>query len=126
MGGRLDHTMAMLQLMADAALRGESCTAVDAVNTVTILTPGRYTLPAEEHTLLSLLSFSDMVWGITLTGTRWPLKDAELTQRYPLGISNRITAPCAELSFTDGLLMLCRSVNRTWHEDDQAPTANAR
>ena len=121
LGGRLDHTLAMLQLMADCAMRGEECMAVDAVNTVTILTPGTHILPRQEGTLLSLLSFSDRVTGVTLTGTEWPLEDGVLTQRYPLGISNRITAPEAWLSFTEGLLLVDRSVNGTWCKNTEPP-----
>ena len=116
-GGRLDHTLAMLQLMADCALRGEQCTAIDAVNTVTVLAPGRYALAGEDGRLLSLLSFGERVTGVTLRGAEWQLERADLTQRFPLGISNRVTAEAAELSFDTGLLCVCRSVNETWMSD---------
>lgn len=114
MGGRIDHTMAMLQLMADCALQGEICTAIDGINTVTILAPGTHVLPAREGHLLSLLSFSDQVTDICLSGTEWPLEHAVLSQRFPLGISNRITSTHAVLSFSSGLLLVCYARNSTW------------
>ena len=113
LGGRVDHTLACLQLMADGALRGESFRAVDALNDLTILTPGTYTLPRREGRLLSLLAFSEQVEGITLQGTEWPLTDATLTQRYPLGISNVITGRQAALSFRTGLLLLDEVINQS-------------
>ena len=41
-----------------------------------------------------------------MQGVEYPLQDAELTSRYPLGVSNEWTAPRAELSFTAGALTL--------------------
>ena len=116
LGGRLDHTVACLQLMADYAARGCEVEALDAMNAVRVLAPGRYRLSRREGCLLSLLAFSDAVRGIDLRGTEWELEDAELTSRYPLGISNVILGEAAELSFQEGLLLVCYAVNRTWHE----------
>lgn len=113
LGGRMDHTLATLQCMADSAVRGECCWAVDETNRVTILAPGEYTLPRLDGRLLSLLAFSDQVTDVVLTGTQWPLDGAALTQRKPLGISNIIIEDQARLSFSSGLLMVCYAHNDT-------------
>lgn len=113
LGGRVDHTMAALQCMAEGACRGEEHWAVDAMNRVTILTPGEHRLPKIDGMLLSLLAFGGDVRGVTLQGTKWPLKDAVLTATYPLGVSNVITAEAAQLRFTEGQLMVCYARNIT-------------
>jgi len=113
LGGRLDHTLAALQLMADRAAQGDEVWALDGMNRVTVLAPGKYVLPKRGDLLLSLLAFSQEVRGVTLTGTRWELHDAVLNQRIPLGVSNAIIADEARLSFTDGLLFVGYAENKT-------------
>lgn len=106
LGGRLDHTISNMQCLHDCALRGETAWMLDGQNRVTVLLPGRYTLPRREGCKLSLLAFSAEVTGVTLLGTEWTLHDATLSSRYPLGVSNEIKAEKAELSFAEGVMYL--------------------
>lgn len=108
-GGRFDHTLAALQCVADCAMRGERVWMCDAYNRVTILAPGSYRFSAVPRRKLSLLAYTPRVAGVYLTGTVWPLQNAELTHEYPLGCSNEWAAGEAALSFTEGLLILCIS-----------------
>lgn len=105
LGGRLDHTISNLQCLYDCALRGENVWMCDETNWVTIRLPGRHTLPRMEGRKLSLLAYTPEVTGVTLRGTEWELTDATLTNRYPMGVSNEITAQWAELTFETGALM---------------------
>lgn len=105
-GGRIDHTLSNLQCLYDCALRGESAWMCDAQNRMTVLTPGRYTLPRLPGRKLSLLAYTDTAKGVCLTGTLWPLSNAVLTSRYPIGCSNEITAGEAELSFAAGAIIV--------------------
>ena len=109
LGGRLDHTISNLQCLYDCALRGEDAWMCDGPNLVSVLLPGKYTLPRMEGYKFSLLSYTPEVTGLTLHGTEWELDDATLTNRYPLGVSNEIVAPWAEFSFADGVLMVLYS-----------------
>lgn len=108
-GGRLDHTLAAVQCLADCALRGEEAWMADAGTRMTVLAPGAYTLHPLGERKLSLLAFTEEVTGVCLSGTEWPLEDAVLTNRYPLGISNEFRGDAAQLSFAAGLLMVCLS-----------------
>jgi len=109
MGGRFDHTMSNLQCLYDCALRGEEAWMCDAQNRVTILLPGRHRLSGISGRKLSLLAFTPEVKGVCLKGTLWPLEQATLTNRYPLGCSNEIIAAEADLSFQSGALMVIDS-----------------
>lgn len=104
LGGRLDHTLANLQLAADCALRGESLWLCDARNRASVLAPGAYVLPRMPGRYLSLMAYTEEVRGVTLTGARWPLDGAALLSRRALGVSNEWTAEEARLSFAEGLL----------------------
>ena len=57
-GGRLDHTLSNLQLLYDAALRGEEAVLLGGYNQVRVLLPGRYDLPRQRGWKLSLLAYS--------------------------------------------------------------------
>lgn len=108
-GGRFDHTLAAMQCAADCALRGEQLWLCDHWNRVTVLAPGRYRIPAQMERKLSLLAYTPRVTGVNLTGTVWPLDQAELRHDYPLGCSNEWAGDEAVLSFAEGLLVLCIS-----------------
>ena len=109
LGGRLDHTISNLQCLYDCALRGEDAWMCDEQNRVTVLTPGKYSLPKMDGCKFSLLSYSEKVKGLTLRGTEWELTDAELSNRYPLGVSNEILNAWAEFSFDEGALLVLYS-----------------
>ncbi len=109
LGGRLDHTISNLQCLYDCALRGEDAWMCDGQNMVTVLLPGRYTFPRREGCKFSLLSYTPQVKGVKLRGTVWELTDAELSNRYPLGVSNEIAGERAELSFEEGALIVLYS-----------------
>lgn len=105
-GGRLDHTISNLQCLYDCALRGEEAWMCDDDNRVTVLVPGHYTFEGMQGRKLSLLAYTPQVQGVTLRGTLWELDNATLTNRYPLGVSNEVTADKVELSFTEGAVYL--------------------
>lgn len=109
LGGRFDHTFAALQCAADCALRGETLWLCDGCNRVTILAPGMYGFSAIPGRKLSIFAYTEQLSGVTLRGTEWELTDAVLTNRYPLGCSNEWRAEAAELSFREGLAVLCFS-----------------
>lgn len=96
----------------DCALRGERAWLVDGQNRATILAPGTHHLPKMPGRKLSLLAYSPEVRDVTLTGAKWTLTRATLTYRYPLGCSNEFTADMAEVTFREGLLMVCFSADK--------------
>lgn len=109
LGGRFDHTLSCLQCAADCALRGERVWLCDPWNRVTVLAPGQYSIPALPGRKLSLLAYSQEARGVTLKGTMWTLDDAVLTNSYPLGCSNEWVSDEAQLTFTEGLLVVTLS-----------------
>ena len=46
---------------------------------------------------------------ICLRGVKYRLENAVLTNRVPLGVSNEFAAPEAEISLTQGILMIAQT-----------------
>lgn len=116
LGGRFDHTIACLQCAADCAEKGEEVWLCDAQNRVAVLPPGKYVFPKVKGRKLSLLAYTPEVMGVNLHGTVWELEDAMLSSRYPLGCSNEWAGEYADLSFEEGLLTVCFSMDKPKHE----------
>lgn len=113
-GGRLDHTLANLQCLYDCALRGEDAWMADRLNRVTVLTPGEHVLPAIPGRHLSLLSMTPETTGVTLRGAAYPLQNATLTNRFPLGVSNEFEGGEAVVSFASGALTALYTTDDTF------------
>ena len=106
LSGRLDHTFANIQMLAYGASIGLNITVSDGENEAFLLRPGKITLPKKEGFTLSVFSYGENASGISLRGVKYPLEQGELTNLFPLGLSNEITASEAEISFREGLLLI--------------------
>ncbi len=106
MGGRIDHTIANIQCLADCARRGERAWLCDEQNLLTVLYPDEYIFDAVPGRKLSLFAFGGNVTGMKLKGTEWELDNAELSGYYPVGCSNWFKDSKISLSFASGLLII--------------------
>ena len=109
LGGRLDHTLANIQNAASAAAEGANVTILDECEEITFLTGGTLRLPRRKGWGLSVFSLTDRCTGVCLRGVKYRLEDAVLTNRVPLGVSNEFAAPEAEISLTQGILMIAQT-----------------
>lgn len=108
-GGRLDHTIANLQTLSFIANRGAAGRLMDESNEILGLLPGEYEFPKRMGYSLSTFSMTDEVTGLFESGVKYPLDNAVLTNRFPLGVSNEITDEKAVISFKSGILFVCFS-----------------
>ncbi len=106
-GGRLDHTLANLQLLLWLSRRGARGYLYDAGFTYTAITNGAITIPrGPEWGLLSVFCVGEDARGVWESGVQYPLADAVLTAEFPLGVSNHIIAPQAHVSVREGSLLI--------------------
>lgn len=110
MGGRMDHTYANIQVMAYGLEEGLEVAVTGQDAWARLLPPGRYSLSRREGMKLSLFAYTPKVTGLTLEGTLFPLREAELRQSFPLGLSNAFMAKEAIISFRQGLLLAMLAV----------------
>lgn len=92
LGGRLDHLIGNLQILAYIAKQapGTQAEILGAHERVWLLDEGSLTIRGKAESTFSVLCHSDTATGVTITGARFPLENATLTNAFPLGVSNRI------------------------------------
>ncbi|MCF0143102.1 MAG: thiamine diphosphokinase [Parasporobacterium sp.] len=110
-GQRMDHTLAnvyMLEMLYNQGLKG---LIIDDYGTMELI--GAETVKVEDDVLFfSLLNITGETSGITITGAKFPLEDAEIKTEYQYGVSNEVLPGCtAEVSVKRGCALLMRVYN---------------
>ena len=110
LGGRLDHSVANLQMCARFAEQGMGVQLVGVDCVVDILVgPGMLDLPASRGTV-SVFSAVDESLGVTERGMEYPLENATLTNRTTLGLSNELIGKPASVSVEQGTLFIFQAM----------------
>ena len=118
-GGRLDHELSNIQLLAQGRKKGLRVTIYDAFNKI-FLADAELDLQVvfEREDLygryVSFLPVTETVKGITLTGFKYPLKEKDISilENPSLCISNEVLEEKAVLTFRSGLLLCVESRDR--------------
>ena len=106
LGGRLDHTMANLALLAHLAQAGASALLTDSLCEARALAgPGELILPPREGGYFSLISMGNCR-GVTITGGKYPLADYDLAATDPRAISNEFTGKEVSITQREGTLVV--------------------
>ncbi len=109
LSGRLDHTYANIQSLAYGVQNGLDIRISDGDNEAFMMLPGKLSLPAKDGYSLSVFSYGESINGLCLNGVKYPVSDASITSFFPLGVSNEITSDKANISFTEGILLIILS-----------------
>ncbi len=115
MGGRLDHTIANLQLLNYLAAHGALGILAGSGQAATAITNSSFTFPATCSGYCSVFCQCSAARGITLEGLKYSLTEGELTCQFPLGVSNEFLGVPARLQVRDGSLLLI------WQTQDDLP-----
>lgn len=107
-GGRLDHTIANVQSVVYAAVHGSNAVIADEDLYITALCGEQsITVPYREGFVLSVFSHSDVCRGVSLKNLYYPLDDAELSNIFPLGVSNHfLQGKDAQISLKKGIAVV--------------------
>ena len=114
-GGRLAHTLANLQLLAGLENRGVHAYLIDDATTATALHNGILRFSEQSEGFLSVFAHGAAAQGVTLQGLKYPLKDAELTPDFPLGVSNEFTGVPAAVTVKSGTVLVL------WNSRNEIP-----
>jgi len=129
LGGRLSHTMANIQTLMYlkeqglyGELIGDKCRVLLIKNESISLQP--YGIKEESSSLklsmekadklsqpqtggyISIFSYSEKAVGVTLKNLKYEIEDAELTNTFPIGVSNEFVGKKAEISVKQGVLLI--------------------
>ncbi len=112
-GGRLDHTIASIQILSRYCgcfdriyiLDGRNeCFAAEGCSCSEI------TVPYRENTYISLFSLSDKCCDVSVRNTKYTLEDYTMSRNIPLGVSNEFTeGKDAVISVAEGTILIVLS-----------------
>lgn len=103
-GDRFDHGLANVHLL-HAARRRDVEAWVLTPSCRIFLVDSRAEIAGMKGATLSLLPLTMVVRGITLSGFRWPLRDAVMEVGNPYGVSNRVISEDALIQVREGVLI---------------------
>lgn len=110
LGRRFDHTFGNVQILLHGLEKGIPCRMVDAYNRISLLD---HPVEIEKSQVwghyISLIPFTEQVKGVTLTGFKYPLTEANLTQGNSLGISNELVLERGYIGIKEGILIYIES-----------------
>ncbi len=107
-GDRIDHSIANLQMLRKIAEENLNAVLYYRKQILTNLNAGEtdYLIP-DFCSYFSLFALSEVCRGVTITGAKYPLENAELKNLFPLGLSNEVSTPAgAYVSVKEGNLLL--------------------
>lgn len=109
MGGRLDHTVANIQMLTEYTEHFSSLIMMDG-NNKCFVPNSRHKeyleIPFEKNSYLSLLPLSDRCTGVSISGVKYPLTGHTLIKGMSLGVSNEFIEEKAVLSVKNGTLLI--------------------
>ena len=109
-GSRFDHSYANICLLHHAMIRDIPMVVTDGTTEV-YLTDSQLTLKGKKDQTISIYAFSDICQGVSLRGFYYPLENVLLEKYNIIGTSNLITEDVAEISVSDGnLLIVCNQI----------------
>lgn len=115
-GGRLDHEISNIHLLAQGKKRGLSVNLYDARNRIYLLDAAvdKETFFHKETLYgkyVSFLPLTEKVQGITLNGFKYPLhkKNISILENPSLCVSNELAEETAVMTFEEGLLICVES-----------------
>ena len=107
-GARLDHTLGNLSILLYLDALGKHGCIIDDYSELEIVSSQPVSV-CDRYAFFSLLNITGCAKGITVTGAKYPLQDAEIPVTYQYGISNEVLpGETAVISVSDGKLLLVK------------------
>jgi thiamine pyrophosphokinase len=105
-GGRPDHTFANYSLLFLAKSGGDRMTVIDKEYDIFALSSEHAVISGRVGATLSLFAFGGEARGVCLSGVEYPADNVTLEADFALGVSNKIEEERANVSVSDGRLLV--------------------
>ena len=107
-GGRQDHTLGNIYALLMLKNAGKSAKIIDDYSEMSIIAAGEECRVKNVWRFFSLLNISGTARGISITGAKFNLENAEILPEYQYGISNEVSGSEAVITLKEGnLLLVC-------------------
>ena len=88
-GARLDHTLGNVSILLYLDSLGKKGCIIDDYSEMEIVSEMPVSI-TDDYSFFSLLNITGCAKGITITGAKYPLADAEISCEYQYGVSNEV------------------------------------
>lgn len=105
-GGRISHTMANIQMMAEMAGRGLKVEMVGFGCRFWVIRNGEICFPPSYTGYLSVFCLGDAAEGVTEEGLKYSLENYRMVKENPVGVSNEFAGISSRVSVRKGTLLL--------------------
>ncbi len=105
-GGRIDHTLANIQLVASLAQNKMRAYIRNGPQVITAVCNGSLCFDSSYKGYISVFAHSDKCEGVCLKGLKYPLENAVLTNSFPLGVSNEFLGIESEIIIGKGTAIM--------------------
>lgn len=105
-GGRLDHTLANLQLLTNLCEKGIEVYCFCPDCTITAITEGTISFTEDYRGYVSVFAAGEKAEEVTIQGLKYPLAHAVLTGKRALGVSNEFMGVPSSVSVGKGVLWI--------------------
>ena len=109
LGGRFDHAFANVQSLAFAAERGAVARVLAEDTVITVFPADSMRFPRRDGWSFSCFALSDDCKGVTIRGAKFGCEGTDITNRFPIGVSNVWTGDAITVSARTGILMVIES-----------------
>lgn len=105
-GGRFDHSLSNIQTAAYILNNGGNPEIIGKDTSVYMIKDSSIELEPIENTYISVFSYSEYSSGVTLKNLKYELDNAELTDSFPVGVSNEWKSGLAKIEVKNGTLLI--------------------
>lgn len=105
-GGRVDHSLANIQMLAYLANRQMQGFLIDRDAVLTVIKDSEYIFESSYTGYVSIFSISEKSTGVYLGNLKYELNNAELTNDFPLGVSNEFIGAEGKIKVENGMLLI--------------------
>ena len=109
-GGRADHTFANYCLLSKMRSEGAYARLHDKDNVAFVITNEATRVAGSEGNSISVFAFGGNASGVNIKGLLYELTDGILEPNFPLGVSNSFTDREAEISVSEGTLLIIAEI----------------
>lgn len=105
-GGRIDHTLANIQLIAFLSSKKMKAFIHDGETVITAVCNGSIKFTKDYKGYISVFSHTDKCTGVSLKGLKYTLDNAILSNIFPLGVSNEFIGTESEITVENGTVLI--------------------
>lgn len=105
-GGRIDHSLANIQLLASLSKRGIKASLKNGKIIITAVSNGEIRFDSFHKGYISAFAHSDICENVCIKGLKYSLENAVLKNDFALGVSNEFVGAESSISVEKGTLII--------------------